>query len=145
MQSEISLRQNLFSIGKPELAEYSFSSAKTIKLKYFNGGDRDIAIQKMPVRTIFRRMLEYADLLTKLKYVSDESEGTILYGTDVYSNLIVADRQNQLDSSKSIINIIYDSDKLEIYIKKTIYDQFNALLKDIHEKYERHRAKIEAK
>jgi len=108
---EISIRQDLFDVKKPE--DWSFN-----------------------------RIQDYAKLLTKLKYLCDEFEGTILYGTDVYSRL--STMENRDEFNEELINVLLPNDKITLLITEDDNQNLSKVFEEIRIAYDRTIEKLDS-
>ncbi|WP_137223005.1 hypothetical protein [Shewanella sp. MEBiC00475] len=99
LRQETSIRQGLFDLRQPEEAEIVFDEYREVDIQYWDDSRSDISISKSVLKSNFKRIQDYADLLTKLKYLCDEFEGTMLYGTNVYSGLSTMEYHNKFNEN----------------------------------------------
>jgi len=135
IQLETSLRQGFFDIRTPEEAEFHSEGYRKIKIHYPNGSTSNIFIYKRLLESCFSRIKDYAEFLTKLKYLSDEFEGTLLYGTDVYCGLSTMQHLYQFD--EELIDLLFDSDTENIEFKKSDEQSVSEVFDQIRKLYDR--------
>ena len=134
---ETSIRQGFFDIATPEQASISLQKSKKILIKYWNGSKSEISICENLITSSFSRVREYADFLTKLKYLADEFEGTMLFGTNVYSGLSLLHHRKELDGEDHPISKLYVSGTKYVELTELEYKEAVNILEDITKSYNR--------
>jgi len=145
IRQETSIRQDYFEIKIPENAQVPLLSEKTINVTYWDNSKGKLLIPKRVISSLFDRLCNYADLLTKLKYLADEFEGTILYGTSAYSGLSLMKNNNTLDSENDFFEQLHKSFDDRVLLSKDDSEEFSKLLNQIRESYDRKMSEIDAK
>jgi hypothetical protein len=136
LRQETSIRQDLFDINKPENAEVVLPDRKDIKINMWGSGVRNVFYVDNVVQNSFGRLKNYADFICKLKYIVDESEGTMLYGTNSYSALSTWEHHRSLDKDDSPIKLLSDLDSEEICMSKQENEELTEIFNEIRNSYD---------
>lgn len=137
LRQEVSIRQGLFEINKPENAEISLIDSKSTIVRFWNGRNIKVTFCEKLVTSCFTRIREYSDFITKLKYFVDEFEGTMLYGTDVYSGLSSLEYHNKLDQDEYPIKRLYLSGSDTPEITEAENKELTEIFNDIRSSYDK--------
>jgi hypothetical protein len=125
----------LFDIGRPEEAIHSPAEYRKIKINYWDGTKSDILICENLLSACFLKIRDYADFLSKLKYLSYEFEGTVLYGTDVYSSLSAMKHKNEFNDR--VVNVILNKNIEYLEITDVDIENASNVLSTIYKSYDR--------
>ena len=137
LRQETSIRQGLFEINRPENAEVNLENSKTIIVKYWNGRSNRISIVENLMHASYQRLKDYAEYISKLKYIVGEFEGTMIYGCNSYAGLSTLEYHNKFDDDEYATRLLYSGDSDEIEMSESEYEELKWLFKDIRDSYER--------
>ncbi len=142
VRQETSIRQGLFDFRLHEDAEISIDESREIEFHYWNNSKSDILICQNLLASSFKRIQDYADFLTKLKYLCDEFEGTMLYGTDAYSGLSMMAHHKKFNEGP--INGFFKEDSGILKISEDDNKHASKIFGDIQKSYDRKIAELDS-
>lgn len=131
---ETSIRQDLFNLRRPEGAKISTDECRIVGIHYWNDSKSDISICKSMLASSFKRVQDYSDFLTKLKYLCDEFEGTMLYGTNVYSGLSTMAHYNKFN--EDLIDQLYSKEERILTITEHDHENASKLFEEARKSYD---------
>lgn len=131
---ETSIRQDLFNLRRPEDAKISTDECRIVGIHYWNDSKSDILICKNMLASSFKRVQDYSDFLTKLKYLCDEFEGTMLYGTNVYSGLSTMAHYNKFN--EDLIDQLYSKEERILTITEHDHENASKLFEEARKSYD---------
>lgn len=137
IRQETSIRQGLFEINKLEDAEVVLLDRKDIRINMWGSGVTNVSYVDNVVQNSFGRLKDYADFICKLKYIVDEFEGTMLYGTDSYSALSTWEHHRSLDKDGSPIQLLSSLNSEEISMSRQEHEELTEIFNKIRNSYDR--------
>jgi hypothetical protein len=142
LRQETSIRQGLFDLRRPEDAEISIDECQGVEICYWNDSRSEIYICKSLLASSFQRIQNYADFLTKLKYLCDEFEGTMLYGTDIYSGLSTMEYHKKFN--EDLINNIFSEEGKILHITEDDNKNVSIIFGEIRKSFDRKIAELDS-
>jgi hypothetical protein len=134
----------LFDINKPADAIISLEDSKIIFIQYWDESKFELKICKNLISSCYSRIRDYAEFLTKLKYLADEFEGTMLYGTDAYSGLSTLEYHNKFDKDDYPIVKLFDSNTTNVDFSEIQNEELTKIFNEIHASYDKKIRELDA-
>jgi hypothetical protein len=144
LRQETSIRQGLFDINKLADAAIPLGNSKITFIQYWDGSKFELKICRKLISSCYLRIRDYAEFLRKLKYLADEFEGTMLYGTDAYSCLSTLEHHNKFDKDDYPIVKLFDSNTMNVEFSENQNDELTEIFNEIHASYDRKIRELDA-